>query len=127
MNGVTRGFSTGQLTIDLIIFPQHHLMNLSNKCFSQRFIGISLLLDHIQTDIMSFHLLKVFHFGRAYYFSEKKEHFCLAVSECITLNMIAVIIKVERKLSLQPFFVIRRKGAEGLTIVCKAYQVVPYL
>ncbi len=85
-------------------------MDLSNKCFSQGFICISFPLDHIQADIMCFHLLKVFHLGRAYYFSEKKKHLCLTVSESVALDVVTVIIEVEHKLPLQPFFVICRKG-----------------
>ena len=58
---------------------------------------------------MCFHLLKVFHLDRAYYFSEKKKQLCLTVSESVSLNMVTVIIEVEHKLPLQPFFVIYRK------------------
>ncbi len=58
---------------------------------------------------MCFHLLKVFHLGRAYYFSEKKKHLCLTVSESVAFNVVTIIIEIKHKLPLQPFFVIYRK------------------
>lgn len=84
-------------------------MDLSNKCFSQRFFSNGCLFHHSQTYIMCLHLFQVFHFGCAYYLTEKEQYFSLTISESITLDVVTVEIEVEHEFPPQPFFVIFRK------------------
>ena len=85
-------------------------MHVADEEFCQGMAVQGLCLHHLQTDIVSLHLLQIFHLGRTDHFAEQQQHFRLSVCERVSFDVVAVEVEIEHKLALETLFVFRQKG-----------------
>lgn len=127
MYHITCVHPTWQLSINGIIFPQHRLMERADKKLCQRLFFIScLLLHHSQTDIMRFHLFKILHIGIANNTTKHQQQLRLPIRQGIALNMVAVVVKLQHELSVQPLQILLLLSAEDSAILDIVLLSFPY-
>ena len=82
-------------------------MQQTYEILSQRHsLETSFLFHHLQPNITGCHLLHVSHICFTYHLAKQKQNLRLAIGQCITFNMVAVVVEVHSETTAQSFLIL---------------------
>ena len=109
MDNVARLHPSRKITIHRVILTKQSLMQRTNEILCQRnLLHTGLLSHHLQTHVARRHLLNGMHVSLTYHLTKQQQNLRLAIRQRITLNVVAVVVKVHGKSTAQPLPILLR-------------------
>ena len=102
MNGVAGLHTTRQSTIYCIIFTQKRFVQCTNEILGKGLLGFrSFHQHHLQTHVAGFHFFVITKISLACNLTKQQQQLRLTVCQSVTLNMVAVVVKIHREPTAQ--------------------------